>query len=82
MIHSIIRNLVHLYHSAESDYKKQRDKYQPIPIIFEIESERPAKGKFRKLGALHYILSMDDNVNILTPCSKTIHTKFTIPASF
>ena len=26
--------------------------------------------------------SIDDNVNILSPNSKTIHTKFTKPASF
>ena len=26
--------------------------------------------------------SIDNNVNSLTPCSKTMHTKFTKPASF
>ena len=44
-----------------------------------LESERPAKGEFRKL-AIRF--SIYDNVNILTLCSKTIHTKFTKPASF
>ena len=56
---------------------KRRDKYQPISIIFEIESERPAKGKFRKLVfKLHSTIrfSIDDNVNILAPCLETIHT--------
>ena len=27
-------------------------------------------------------VSIDDSVNILTPCSETIHTKFTKPAPF
>ena len=61
------------------------DIYPPISIIFEIESERPAKGKFCKLTfkLLSTIrVSLDDNVYILTPCSKTINTKFTKPASF
>ena len=49
-IYLIVRNLVHRYHSAENDLKKRRDKYQPISIIFEIESQRLAKGKFRKLA--------------------------------
>ena len=35
-------------------------------------------------GRLHCTIrfSIDDNVNILSPNSKTIHTKFTKPASF
>ena len=85
MIYLLIRNLVHRYHSTESDLKKRSDKYQPISIIFEIKSERPAKGKFRKLAFwLHSTIrfSIDDNFNFLTPFSKTIHTKFTKPASF
>ena len=85
MIYLIIINLVNLYHSAESDLKKRRDKYQPISIIFEIGSGRPAKGKFRKLAfKLHSTIrfSIDDNVYIKTPCSKTIHTQFTKLASF
>ena len=74
-IYLIVRNLVHLYHSAE---RERRDKYQPISIVFEIESQRPAKGKLRKLAfrLLSTIrFSIDDNVNILIPCSKTVHKK-------
>ena len=85
MIYLIIQNLVHRYHSAESDLKKRSDKYHSISIIFEIETEMLAKGKFRKLTfKLHSTIrfSIDDNINILTPCSKTIHSKFTLPASF
>ena len=58
---------------------------RPISIIIEIESERPAKGKYRRFPfMLHFIIgfSIDAIVNMLTPCSKTIHTKFTKPASF
>ena len=64
---------------------RRSDKYQPISIIFEIESERSAKFNFESLPIrLHSTIrfSIDDNVNILTPCSKTIHTKFTKLASF
>ena len=67
MIYLLITNLVHGYHSAESDFKKRRDKYQPISIIFEIEGERPVKGKSRQLAfRLHSAIrfSIDDNVNI------------------
>ena len=46
---------------------KRRDNKQPISIIFENESERPAKGKFRKLDfRLHSTIgfTIDDSVNI------------------
>ena len=85
MIYLFIRNLVHRYHSVESDLKKRRAKYKPISIVFEIKCERPVKGKFLKLAfRLHFSIkfSIDDNFNILIRCLKTIHTKLTKPASF
>ena len=60
--------------------QKRRDSYQPKSIIFENISERQTMGQIRQLPfMLHCTLrfSIDDNVNILSPNSKTIHTKFT-----
>ena len=65
--------------------QNRRDNYQPKPINFENMSEKPTMGQIRQLPfRLHCTIrfSIDDKFNILSPNSKTIHTKYTKPASF
>ena len=81
--HEELSVMVHECRSAANVSKKRRDNYQPKSFIFESISKKPTKGQSRQLPfRLHCTIrfSIDDNVNILSPNSKTIHTKFTKPA--
>ena len=54
-------------------------------IIFEIERKKLTKGQSRQLlfrwhSTIRF--SLDDNVNILSPSLKSIHSNLTKPASF
>ena len=59
-------------HAQDGDYKSGNDGYRD-----KMKTTAVAK---RLHGTIRF--SIDDNVNILSPNSKTIHTKFTKPASF
>ena len=64
-------------------------KFHEIPFIGYMAENRKTDGRKHWMDNakpiwLHSTIrfSIDDNVNILTPCLETVHTKFTKQASF